>query len=72
MLKAKLRQEWLMYGRLNVDLINSQRSIKDQVSPVGLYPYFEKPPVQKATEQDELNLVEQLKGSKWLTIKTTS
>lgn len=61
-----------MYGRLNVDLINSQRSRKDQISPVGLYPYFKKPPVQQATAQDELNLVKQLEGSQWLKITRTT
>lgn len=62
-----------MFGRLNVDLINSQRTRREQISPIGLYPFFEKPRVVKATKQDELNLIEQLKGSQWLTItKTTS
>ena len=61
-----------MFGKLNIDLINSQRSRKDQISPVGLYPYFKKPPMQKATKQDELNLVEQLKNSEWLTITKTT
>ena len=57
-----------MHGRLNVDLINSQRPRNNQISPIGLYPYFKKPPVVKATKQDEINLAEQLKGSTWLTV----
>lgn len=72
MVEARLRQQWLMHGRLNVDLMNSQRSRSNQLSPIGLYPYFKNPPVQKATEQDELNLAEQLKGSTWLTITRTT
>ena len=67
-----LKQQWLLHGRLNVDLINSQRTRREQISPIGLYPYYNKAPVKPATKDDELNLIEQLKGSKWLTIKTTS
>lgn len=73
MAEARLRQQWIMHGRLNIDLINSQRSRSNQISPIGLYPYFKKPPVVQATKQDELDLAEQLKGSKWLKVtKTTS
>ena len=68
MADARLRQQWLMYGRLTIDLINSQRTKKEQISPIGLYPYFDKPVTTKATKEDELRLVEQLKGSKWLTV----
>lgn len=71
MVEAYLKQQWLMYGRLTIDIINSQRSRKEQISPIGLYPFFEKPPKVKATAQDELNLIEQLKGNKWLTITKT-
>ena len=66
-----LKHQWLLHGRLNIDLINSQRTRKEQISPIGLYPYFEKPPVKPATKEDELMLIEQLKDSEWLTIKTT-
>lgn len=67
-----MKHRWLMFGKLTVDLINSQRVRKDQVSPIGLYPFFERPPVRKATLEDELNLVEQLKGSTWLSITRTT
>lgn len=71
MAEANLKHKWLMFGRLNVDLMNSQRSSKNQLSPVGLYPYFKKPPVRQATKEDELMLVEQLKENKWLKITTS-
>ena len=68
MVDARMRQQWLMHGRLTIDLINSQRLKKDQVNPIGMYPYFDKPETRRATKEDELRLVEQLKGSKWLTV----
>ena len=68
MVDARLRQQWLMHGRLTIDIINSQRLHKDQISPAGLYPYFGKPVTTKATKEDELRLAEQLKNSKWLTV----
>ncbi len=71
MVDARLKQNWLLFGRLTVDLINSQRVRRDQISPIGLYPFFERP-ICKATIEDELNLVEQLKGSTWLTITKTT
>ena len=71
MADAKMRQNWQMFGRLNIDLINSNRTRKEQISPIGLYPYFEKPPVRPATKDEELMLAEQLKDSKWLKITTS-
>ena len=71
MVDARMKQQWLMFGRLNIDAINSQRTKRDQISPIGLYPYFEAPPKRKATIEDEMRLAEQLKGSKWLTVKMT-
>lgn len=68
MADARLRQQWLMYGRLTIDLINSQRTKREQINPIGLYPYFDKPVTTKATKEDELALAEQLKNSKWLTV----
>lgn len=68
---GRLKHNWLMFGRIAVDLMNSQRSAKDRISPIGLYPFFEKPPVRPATKDDELMLAEQLKGSKWLKITTS-
>ena len=72
MATSRLKHDWLMYGKLNIDLINSQRSYKDRISPIGLYPFFEKPPVKLATKEDELILAEQLRESKWLKVETTS
>lgn len=60
-----------MHGRLTIDLINSRRGINNQISPVGRYPYFERPQVVKATKEDELRLAEQLKDSKWLKVTTS-
>lgn len=71
MAESHLKQNWLMFGRLAVDLINSQRVRRDHISPIGLYPFFERP-MCIATAEDELNLVEQLKGSTWLTITKTT
>jgi len=71
MVTAHLKQDWLMFGRIAVDLMNSQRSAKDRISPIGLYPFFEKPPVRPATKEDELRLAEQLKDSKWLKVTTS-
>lgn len=71
MTDSYMRHNWLMFGRLNVDLINSQRTRREQISPIGLYPYFEKPKTIKATAEDERRLAEQLKNSKWLTVEMT-
>ena len=67
MADAKLRQQWLMYGRLTIDLINSQRTIKEQLDPaVFKYPYFETP---KQTQKDkELQLAKQIQAAGWATV----
>ena len=65
MADARLRQQWLMYGRLTIDLINSQRTKKEQIDPAGMYPYFDRPKSKKVTKEDELNLAKQLQASGW-------
>lgn len=69
MADARLRQQWLMHGRLTIDLINSQRTVKEQLDPaVFKYPYFESPEQKLTQKERELMLAKQLQGSKWLTV----
>ena len=68
MYEAAARERWIMHGRLTMDIINSQRLPNNQISPIGRYPYFDRPELVTATKEDELRLAEQLKGSKWLTV----
>ena len=68
MYEAAARERWIMHGRLTMDIINSQRLPNNQISPIGHYPYFDRPELVTATKEDELRLAEQLKNSKWLTV----
>ena len=64
MADARLRQQWLMYGRLTIDLINSQRTKKEQIDPaVFKYPYFETP--EQTQKDKELQLAKMLQASGW-------
>lgn len=72
MADSRLEQEWLLHGRIAVDLINSQRARKDMIKAENLYPYFHAPQKKKATDKDIQNLAERLKDSTWLKVEMTS
>lgn len=72
MYEAHAKEQWIMHGRLAIDIINSMRDSNNQISPIGRYPFFEAPAKVKATAADELRLAEQLRGSQWLTVTKTT
>ena len=67
MVDARMRQQWLMHGRLTIDLINSQRGKEQQLSPaVFKYPYFDAP--EQTQKDKELQLAKMLQASGWATV----
>ena len=67
MVDAHMRQQWLMHGRLTIDLINSQRGKEQQLDPtVFKYPYFETP--EQTQKDKELQLAKMLQASGWATV----